>query len=207
VLDNPSMPIVGENGEEENDRFVEQLVANAEAAVSELVRRGVSGMYMYTHSIYTAYTQHIYSPLTCAMHDADERVAVGGHSYGAFMATNLLAHSRLFQAGIGRSGAYNRLLTPFGFQSEERTLWEAPEVLSVSVSVQASWSASVGVPWRRCTCGCARDVRGVQQAVLVSPARNWASLCTPNHVPSAALTTQCPPGVHEDESFRPSRQD
>eukprot|EP00802_Teleaulax_amphioxeia_P004870 Tamp_04874.p1 GENE.Tamp_04874~~Tamp_04874.p1 ORF type:complete len:973 (-),score=164.66 Tamp_04874:223-2871(-) len=100
VLDNPSMPIVGENGEEENDRFVEQLVANAEAAVSELVRRGVS----------------------------DERVAVGGHSYGAFMATNLLAHSRLFQAGIGRSGAYNRLLTPFGFQSEERTLWEAPEV-------------------------------------------------------------------------------
>jgi hypothetical protein len=61
----------------------------------------------------------------------DSRIAVGGHSYGAFMATNLLAHSRLFEAGIGRSGAYNRLLTPFGFQSEERTLWEAPQVLSV----------------------------------------------------------------------------
>jgi len=100
VLDNPSMPIVGEDGQEENDKFVEQLVANAEAAVAELLRLGV----------------------------ADDRVAVGGHSYGAFMATNLLAHSRLFKAGIGRSGAYNRLLTPFGFQSEERTLWEAPEV-------------------------------------------------------------------------------
>ena len=100
VLDNPSMPIVGEDGQEENDKFVEQLVANAQAAVDALVRRGV----------------------------ADHRLAVGGHSYGAFMACNLLAHSRIFRAGIGRSGAYNRLLTPFGFQSEERTLWEAPEV-------------------------------------------------------------------------------
>ena len=68
------------------------------------------------------------------------------------MATNLLAHSRLFQAGIGRSGAYNRLLTPFGFQSEERTLWEAPEVRSVSVSVTAFLSASVGVPGVRVLC-------------------------------------------------------
>ena len=101
VLDNPSMPIVGENGEEENDRLVDQLTSNARAAVDELRRRGVS----------------------------DHRIAVGGHSYGAFMATNLLAHtSGLFVAGIGRSGAYNRLLTPFGFQSEERTLWEAPDV-------------------------------------------------------------------------------
>src|SRR5690606_12205354 len=55
------------------------------------------------------------------------RVAVGGHSYGAFMTANLLAHSRLFRAGIARSGAYNRTLTPFGFQSERRTLWECPE--------------------------------------------------------------------------------
>jgi dipeptidyl aminopeptidase/acylaminoacyl peptidase len=70
-------------------RFVEQLTSNAEAAVKELVRRGV----------------------------ADHRIAIGGHSYGAFMATNLLAHTKLFQAGIGRSGAYNRLLTPFGFQA------------------------------------------------------------------------------------------
>lgn len=72
---------------------------SAESAVDELVRLGV----------------------------ADDRVAVGGHSYGAFMTANLLAHSRRFKAGIGRSGAYNRLLTPFGFQSEERTLWEAPD--------------------------------------------------------------------------------
>src|SRR5262249_1828846 len=57
-----------------------------------------------------------------------ERVAVGGHSYGAFMTANLLAHSTLFKAGIARSGAYNRTLTPFGFQNERRTLWEAPDL-------------------------------------------------------------------------------
>ena len=57
-----------------------------------------------------------------------EKVAVGGHSYGAFMTANLLAHSRLFAAGIARSGAYNRTLTPFGFQAEPRTYWEAPEI-------------------------------------------------------------------------------
>ena len=56
------------------------------------------------------------------------RVAVGGHSYGAFMTANLLAHTKLFKAGIARSGAYNRTLTPFGFQAEERTYWQAPEV-------------------------------------------------------------------------------
>jgi dipeptidyl aminopeptidase/acylaminoacyl peptidase len=56
------------------------------------------------------------------------RVGVGGHSYGAFMTANLLAHSDLFRAGIARSGAYNRTLTPFGFQNERRTVWEAPEV-------------------------------------------------------------------------------
>jgi len=100
VLDNPSMPIIGVGDAEENDSFIPQLVASAEAAVTELQRRGVT----------------------------DERVAVGGHSYGAFMSANLLAHSTVFKAGVGRSGAYNRLFTPFGFQGEERTLWDAPEV-------------------------------------------------------------------------------
>jgi len=101
VLDDPSMPIVGEGTEEPNDTFIGQLVASAKAAIDELVRRGVTD---------------------------PNRVAVGGHSYGAFMTANLLAHSDLFQAGIARSGAYNRTLTPFGFQAEERTYWEAPEV-------------------------------------------------------------------------------
>jgi dipeptidyl aminopeptidase/acylaminoacyl peptidase len=101
VLDDPTMPIVGEGDEEPNDTFVEQLVASAAAAVDELVRRGVG--------------------------DRD-RMAVGGHSYGAFMTANLLAHSDLFRTGIAQSGAYNRTLTPFGFQAEERTLWEAPDV-------------------------------------------------------------------------------
>jgi dipeptidyl aminopeptidase/acylaminoacyl peptidase len=95
------MPIIGEGEEEPNDTFVAQLVACAQAAVDEAVRRGVG--------------------------DA-ERMAIGGHSYGAFMVANLLAHSDLFRAGIARSGAYNRTLTPFGFQSEERTFWEAPEI-------------------------------------------------------------------------------
>ncbi|MBD3162056.1 MAG: prolyl oligopeptidase family serine peptidase [Candidatus Eisenbacteria bacterium] len=101
VLDGPTMPIVGEGDAEPNDTFVEQLVASARAAVDEVVRRGVA--------------------------DPD-RIAIGGHSYGAFMTANLLAHSDLFAAGLARTGAYNRTLTPFGFQSEERTLWEAPEV-------------------------------------------------------------------------------
>ncbi len=101
VIDNASMPVVGEGEEEPNDSFRAQLVANAQAAIEEGVRRGVV--------------------------DPD-RVAVGGHSYGAFMTANLLAHSDLFRAGIARSGAYNRSLTPFGFQREERTFWEAPEI-------------------------------------------------------------------------------
>ncbi len=101
VLDDPAMPIVGEGDEEPNDTYVEQLVASARAAIEELDRRGVGD---------------------------PERVAIGGHSYGAFMAANLLAHSDLFRAGLPRSGAYNRTLTPFGFQSEERTIWEAPDV-------------------------------------------------------------------------------
>ena len=101
VLDDPTMPIVGEGDEEPNDTYVEQLVSSARAAVDEVVRRGVG--------------------------DRD-RIAIGGHSYGAFMVANLLAHSDLFRAGIARSGAYNRTLTPFGFQAEERSLWEAPEI-------------------------------------------------------------------------------
>ena len=101
VLDDPSMPIIGEGEVEPNDSYVDQLVSSAKAAVDEVARRGVG--------------------------DPD-RCAIGGHSYGAFMTGNLLAHSDLFRLGIARSGAYNRTLTPFGFQSEERTLWEAPEI-------------------------------------------------------------------------------
>ncbi len=100
VLDRFSVPIIGEGGKEANDTYLPQLIASAEAAVNEVVRRGVA--------------------------DRD-RIAVGGHSYGAFMTANLLAHTRLFRAGIARSGAYNRTLTPFGFQSEERTYWQAKD--------------------------------------------------------------------------------
>ncbi len=101
VLDDPQMPIVGEGEDEPNDTFRKQLVESAAAAVDEVVRRKAA---------------------------QSGRIAIGGHSYGAFMTANLLAHSDLFAAGIARSGAYNRTLTPFGFQREERSLWEAPEV-------------------------------------------------------------------------------
>ena len=101
VLENASIPIVGEGDNEPNDTYVEQLVASAKAAIDEGVRLGVV--------------------------DAS-RVGVGGHSYGAFMTANLLSHSNLFRAGIARSGAYNRTLTPFGFQNEQRTYWQAPDV-------------------------------------------------------------------------------
>ena len=100
VLDNPSMPIVGEGTAEPNDSYIAQLSASAQAAVDEVVRRGVADR---------------------------ARIAVGGHSYGAFMTANLLAHTRLFKAGIARSGAYNRTLTPFGFQAEERNFWQAQD--------------------------------------------------------------------------------
>ncbi|MBC7931536.1 MAG: S9 family peptidase [Rubrivivax sp.] len=100
VLDNTTMPIVGVP-EKMNDTYVEQIVSSAKAAIDKAVELGVTD---------------------------PERVGVGGHSYGAFMTANLLAHSDLFRAGIARSGAYNRTLTPFGFQSERRTLWEAPEL-------------------------------------------------------------------------------
>jgi dipeptidyl aminopeptidase/acylaminoacyl peptidase len=100
IVDNPSMPIVGP-GETANDTYVDQLVAGAEAAIDTVVGMGVA--------------------------DRD-RIAIGGHSYGAFMTANLLAHSDLFRAGIARSGAYNRTLTPFGFQNEQRTFWEVPDI-------------------------------------------------------------------------------
>ncbi|MCE2611499.1 prolyl oligopeptidase family serine peptidase [Flavobacteriaceae bacterium D16] len=101
VLANAAFPIIGEKEEEPNDSFRSQLVANAKAAIDAVDNLGYIDR---------------------------ERVAVGGHSYGAFMVANLLSHSDLFAAGIARSGAYNRTLTPFGFQSEERNYWEAPEV-------------------------------------------------------------------------------
>jgi dipeptidyl aminopeptidase/acylaminoacyl peptidase len=100
ILDAATMPVVG-HPETMNDTFIEQLVASAKAAIDKTVEMGVA--------------------------DPD-RVAVGGHSYGAFMTANLLAHCELFSAGIARSGAYNRTLTPFGFQSERRPLWEAREI-------------------------------------------------------------------------------
>jgi dipeptidyl aminopeptidase/acylaminoacyl peptidase len=101
VLDNASIPIVGEGTTEPNDTYVQQLVSSAKAAIDYAAKMGVTD---------------------------PNRVAAGGHSYGAFMTANLLAHSDLFKAGIARSGAYNRTLTPFGFQAEERTYWEAPKI-------------------------------------------------------------------------------
>jgi dipeptidyl aminopeptidase/acylaminoacyl peptidase len=101
VMDNAEFPIVGEGDNQPNDNFIEQLEWNARAAINKVAEMGVGD---------------------------STRVAVGGHSYGAFMTANLLAHTKLFKAGIARSGAYNRTLTPFGFQNEERTYWEAPEV-------------------------------------------------------------------------------
>jgi dipeptidyl aminopeptidase/acylaminoacyl peptidase len=101
VLDNAEMPIVAQDGKRPNDTFVEQLKQNAEAAIGKLSGMGVGDK---------------------------NRMAVGGHSYGAFMTANLLAHTNLFAAGIARSGAYNRTLTPFGFQNEERTYWQAPQL-------------------------------------------------------------------------------
>lgn len=100
VLDNPRLPIIGEGEVEPNDTYVEQLVAGAEAAVDYIVRRGIA--------------------------DA-QRIGIGGHSYGGFTTVNLLAHTNLFALGIARSGAYNRTLTPFGFQGEQRNFWEATE--------------------------------------------------------------------------------
>ncbi len=102
VLDNAEMPIVStDTSKKPNDDFIAQLKLNAEAAINNLSVMGVGDK---------------------------NRVAVGGHSYGAFMTANLLAHTNLFKAGIARSGAYNRTLTPFGFQGEDRTYWQAPQL-------------------------------------------------------------------------------
>lgn len=102
VLDNAEMPIVSTSTDKKpNDDFIDQLKMNAEAAINKLSDLGVGDR---------------------------NRVAVGGHSYGAFMTANLLAHTNLFKAGIARSGAYNRTLTPFGFQNEDRTYWQAPDL-------------------------------------------------------------------------------
>ncbi|MBA9072556.1 dipeptidyl aminopeptidase/acylaminoacyl peptidase [Flavobacterium gossypii] len=101
VLDDASFPIVGEGTTEPNDTFITQLVDNAAAAIDAVDKLGYINR---------------------------KKVAVGGHSYGAFMTANLLTHSDLFACGIARSGAYNRTLTPFGFQSEQRNYWEVPEV-------------------------------------------------------------------------------
>lgn len=100
ILNNATMPVIGDP-ESMNDTFIEQIVAAAQAAIDKAVELGVADR---------------------------ERVGVGGHSYGAFMTANLLAHCDLFAAGIARSGAYNRTLTPFGFQSERRPFWEAKHV-------------------------------------------------------------------------------
>ena len=101
VLDDVSFPIIGEGDYQPNDNFRKQLVDNATAAINKVHDLGYIDK---------------------------EKVAIGGHSYGAFMVANLLSHSNLFAAGIARSGAYNRTLTPFGFQSEERNYWEAPDI-------------------------------------------------------------------------------
>lgn len=101
ILDNVSFPIIGENDDQPNETFTPQLIANAKAAIDYVAELG------YVDK---------------------NRVAIGGHSYGAFMVAMLLTYSDLFVAGIARSGAYNRTLTPFGFQSEERNYWQAKEV-------------------------------------------------------------------------------
>jgi dipeptidyl aminopeptidase/acylaminoacyl peptidase len=102
VLDAAEMPIVAKDtSAKPNDSFVDQLELNAKAAINKLAEMGVGD---------------------------STRVAVGGHSYGAFMTANLLAHTKLFKGGIARSGAYNRTLTPFGFQNEDRTYWQAPDL-------------------------------------------------------------------------------
>jgi dipeptidyl aminopeptidase/acylaminoacyl peptidase len=101
ILDDAAFPILGEGVTEPNDSFISQLVANAQAAIDAVDKLG-------------------YIDRT--------KVAVGGHSYGAFMTANLLTHSNLFACGVARSGAYNRTLTPFGFQSEERSYWDVPNV-------------------------------------------------------------------------------
>ena len=111
VLENAGMPIIGDP-ETVNNTYLQQLTMDAKAAIDKAVEMGVTDR---------------------------ERVGVGGHSYGAFMTANLLAHTDLFHAGIAESGAYNRTLTPFGFQTERRTFWEAPDVYT---TMSPFWSAN-----------------------------------------------------------------
>ncbi|WP_231561384.1 alpha/beta hydrolase family protein [Sphingobacterium sp. T2] len=101
VLDNAAFPIVGEGTAEPNDTFIPQLIANAEAAINAVDSLGYIDR---------------------------KKVAIGGHSYGAFMTAHLLSNTDLFACGVARSGAYNRTLTPFGFQSEQRNLWDDPQL-------------------------------------------------------------------------------
>ncbi len=101
VLDDAAFPIIGEGKTEPNDTFIPQLIANGKAAIDAVDKLGYIDR---------------------------NRVAVGGHSYGAFMTANLLTHGNDFACGIARSGAYNRTLTPFGFQSEQRNYWDVPEI-------------------------------------------------------------------------------
>jgi dipeptidyl aminopeptidase/acylaminoacyl peptidase len=100
VLANATMPVIGDP-ETKNDTYIEQITAAAAAHIKGMAAAGIAD---------------------------PARVAVGGHSYGAFMTANLLAHTDLFAVGIARSGAYNRSLTPFGFQTERRSYWEVPEI-------------------------------------------------------------------------------
>jgi dipeptidyl aminopeptidase/acylaminoacyl peptidase len=100
ILSGPTLPIIGEGDVEPNDTYVEQLIAGAQAAVDYVVKRGIAD---------------------------PNRISIGGHSYGAFTTVNLLAHTDLFRIGIAKSGAYNRTLTPFGFQGEQRHFWEAQQ--------------------------------------------------------------------------------
>ncbi|KIA90392.1 S9 family peptidase [Kaistella jeonii] len=101
VLDDAAFPIIGEGKTEPNDTFIPQLVANGKAAIDALDKLGYIDR---------------------------NKVAVGGHSYGAFMTANLLTYSKDYACGIARSGAYNRTLTPFGFQSEQRNYWDIPQI-------------------------------------------------------------------------------
>ena len=101
VLDNAGMPVIGNDPDTVNNTYLDQIVMDAKAAIDKATEMGVTD---------------------------PARVGVGGHSYGAFMTANLLSHSNLFRAGVARSGAYNRTLTPFGFQTEQRTFWQAPDV-------------------------------------------------------------------------------
>ncbi|MFA6543993.1 MAG: prolyl oligopeptidase family serine peptidase, partial [Limisphaerales bacterium] len=102
ILDNATMPVIGDS-KKANDTFLEQIISSAKAAVDKAVEMGIAD---------------------------PNRVGVGGHSYGAFMVANLMAHTDIFRVGVARSGAYNRTLTPFGFQNERRSLWEVPDIYS-----------------------------------------------------------------------------